>query len=142
GGWGTNSASIRAGAINGYVKVTVKNACGTAPVARKYFTVSSSALTVNSSSSVIDNLSAFSFRAYPNPVQDLATVVFNASVKDARYELRVVDIYGQVLITRKGLTNAGVNTMQIHLGKYAKGIYMINLLTKDKIRSTKLFKSN
>ena len=141
GGWGTNNASIRAGAISGYVRATVRNACGTAPVARKFFTVQSAALKVNSANSEVD-LSGFSFRAYPNPVQDLATVVFDATVKDMRYELRVVDIYGQVLVAKKGVTNAGVNTVQIHLGKYAKGIYMVNLITKNRIRSTKLFKSN
>ncbi|HTE29302.1 MAG TPA: zinc-dependent metalloprotease family protein [Chryseolinea sp.] len=141
GGWGTNSASIKAGAINGYVKVTVKNACGTAPVAHKYFSIQSAALKVNSANSEID-LSASSFRAYPNPVQDLATVVFNAEKKDAQYELRVIDIYGQVLIAKKGMTNPGVNTMQIRLGRYAKGIYMVTLVMDNKIRSQKLFKSN
>ncbi len=141
GGWGTNNASIKAGAINGYVRATVRNACGTAPVARKFFTVQSAALKVNSANREVD-LSGFSFRAYPNPVQDVATVVFDATVKDMRYELRVVDIYGQVLIAKKGVTNAGVNTVQIHLGKYAKGIYMVTLVTGNKIRSQKLFKSN
>jgi hypothetical protein len=141
GGWGTNSASIRAGAINGYVKVTVKNACGTAPVARKSFTVQGAALKGFSSNNEID-LTAYSLRAFPNPVHDVATVVFSAQNKDERYELRVVDIYGQVLVTRRGVTNAGVNTMQIPLGKYAKGIYMVNLITRDKTRSVKLFKNN
>ncbi|HMF70108.1 MAG TPA: hypothetical protein VK616_01465 [Flavitalea sp.] len=37
-------------------------------------------------------------------------------------------------LSRKGFTYAGVNNMQIHPGKYAKGIYMV--------RSQKLFKSN
>ncbi len=38
GGWGSNTVSVKAGSINGYVKATLKNTCGTGPVAKKFFT--------------------------------------------------------------------------------------------------------
>ena len=38
GGWGSNTVSVKAGSINGYVRATLKNSCGTGPVAKKFFT--------------------------------------------------------------------------------------------------------
>ncbi|HTE33042.1 MAG TPA: T9SS type A sorting domain-containing protein [Chryseolinea sp.] len=140
GGWGSANAQVKAGSISGKVKVMGTNSCGTGLIGEQAFTIIPAAAAVASSSTL--EMLKTSFGVYPNPVHDQATVVFEGAERNQKYEIKVVDIYGKVLLTRQGTAVVGANTVQLTLGKYAKGIYMVNLITGDQSRTIKLLKGN
>jgi large repetitive protein len=140
GGWGSTSVDVRAGNISGYVKVTGTNGCGTGLINKKAFTIVPAASAV-ASTSTLEILNT-PFGVYPNPVHDQATVIFEGEVNHQKYELKVIDMYGKVLMAKQGTAAAGANTLQLSLGKYAKGMYIVNLITGNKTRTIKLVKGN
>jgi hypothetical protein len=124
-GANTNTATIKAGNTNGYVSATLSNACGAGPVAKKNFTVT-----------------GVSFNVYPNPSRSLVTVAFSALERDVRFDVKVIDMYGQVLMRKSGVTIAGLNTLQLNLAGYTSGIYMVTLTKNDHTSTEKIFKGN
>ena len=140
GGWGSPHVNIKAGSTDGYVRVMGTNGCGTGIISQQAFKIVPAAAAV-ASSSTLDMLKT-SFGVYPNPVRDQATVVFEGEGNNQKFEIKVIDMYGKVLMAKQGIAVAGVNTLQLKLGKYAKGIYMVNVITGDKSRTIKLLKSN
>ena len=103
------------------------NSCGTGLIGEQAFKIVPAAAAVASSSTL--EMLKTSFGVYPNPVRDQATVVFEAEVNNQKFEIKVIDMYGKVLMTKQGTALAGANTVQLTLGKYAKGIYMVNVIT-------------
>jgi len=79
-----------------------------------------------------------SFSVYPNPAKTIATVVFNET---GNCIVRLTDISGRVLQTKTITAVKGVNTLQLDVSKYAKGIYLVTITNeKNECRAVKLNK--
>ncbi len=108
-GQGTFKITVNFGTTSGYVKVTVSNTCGTAPQGKVY-------VTVGGSSKVTNDVIAKSYlRAYPNPTQSIANVLFNADKTGSKYEIVVTDVYGKAILRKSGVTNIGDNMLQLDM---------------------------
>ncbi len=141
GGWGSNSVSILAGRTAGLIKMTGTNACGSAEAYKFYSLVAATGANSILANDNQPNMSTSLFRVYPNPVQGQATVEFE-SPDNTKYELKIVDMFGRILVAKRGTAFAGINTVQLPLSGYSKGIYLVNLTSKGKVRTIKLLKSN
>jgi hypothetical protein len=87
------------------------------------------------SSADLVELDESSFLAYPNPANDLVTLIFNNS--SAQNEVQVFDLYGKLLISQ-----SVKNTEQLDLRSLNKGLYIINLLENNiKIGTQRLIKN-
>jgi hypothetical protein len=65
---------------------------------------------------------------YPNPVGESFTIRYQVNSKLNNLTLRIADISGRKLLTRKLDSNMGENSVSIELGKdYAHGFYTITL---------------
>jgi hypothetical protein len=83
-----------------------------------------------------------SFNVYPNPSRSLVTVAFSALERDVRFDVKVIDMYGQVLMRKSGVTIAGLNTLQLNLAGYTSGIYMVTITKNNHTSTEKIFKGN
>jgi hypothetical protein len=63
---------------------------------------------------------------YPNPSRNNATLVFQSKAS-GDYHLSMTDATDKEVFTKDGKTVAGANNIEIDLGKFAKGVYMVNL---------------
>lgn len=142
-GQGSYNITVRFGSTSGYVKAILKNACGIAPQASKYVSVSgSSPIAKESSSEEKTALPRQSVMTYPNPTSGLTTFVFSAPKKDSKFELRITDLRGKLLSVKTGNSVAGDNMLQVDLHNYTNGIYILTLTMDNTIRTQKLVKNN
>ena len=63
---------------------------------------------------------------YPNPTSGRLNVSFSASGKEI-YTLKVVDLIGNVLISKVNTTREGANVQELDLTGFAKGIYFLTI---------------
>ncbi|MBC7845627.1 MAG: T9SS type A sorting domain-containing protein [Flavobacterium sp.] len=61
---------------------------------------------------------------YPNPVADLLNIDFD-SKNGEKVTVSVIDLQGQVLITKEQLAVYGKNTIELNVGSLANGIYLV-----------------
>ncbi len=138
-GQGTFKIKVKFGTASGAVKVFVSNPCGNSPTGSLAVTV---APAVVKSSDNTDQASALSLsiKAYPNPTFALANIEFSSNNQGEKYELIVRDISGKPLFTKTGNAVAGKNQVQIDLGLYANGVYLVSLVNNQGVATVKLYK--
>ena len=85
--------------------------------------------TDDESESTIQTLNAF-----PNPSNDKVNIVFN-SVEETEVVLRMFDMLGRELVTRKFVAEEGENTTAVNLSEYAIGCFTV-ILSNDKSSAT------
>lgn len=73
---------------------------------------------------------------YPNPAADEAKLAFNSATNNDRYEVRIINNSGMQLQEIEGTTVQGQNTLRIHVGQYAAGVYFVQLITQSGTRET------
>ncbi len=137
-GQGTNRVQIQFpnSTGSGFVKVTVSNACGSSPQGKKAVTVGGAAKTS------VDVIAKTTLKAYPNPTQAIATVIFSSLKQDLKYELVITDMRGKELLRKSGFTMLGQNMTDLDLSRFANGMYLVSLVTNNKVETLKLYKEN
>ncbi len=137
-GQGTNRVQIQFpnSTGSGFVKVTVSNACGSSPQGKKAVTVGGAAKTS------VDVIAKTTLKAYPNPTQSIATVVFSSLTQDKKFELIVTDMRGKELLRKSGFTMMGQNMTDLDFSRFANGMYLVSLVTENKVETLKMYKEN
>ncbi len=69
---------------------------------------------------------ATALNVYPNPANNHATVLFSSNVEEA-YTIRLMDILGQGVLSTNGTAVVGDNQVELNLGNYAKGVYVVEV---------------
>jgi hypothetical protein len=81
------------------------------------------------SSADIIELGTSSFSVYPNPTNDIITVIFNSA--SSQNEVQVFDLYGKLLLSQNVASSD-----QLDLRSLNEGIYLINLLENSELKGT------
>ncbi len=118
--WGSStgrSVWVRLGSTSGNITVKAVNACGTSAASTKYITI---ACTSGIEPTAIKQPAAI----YPNPATDIATVRFNADVKEA-CTVSIMDAAGRMLSKQSLTVVTGVNTHSIVVSDYLPGTYFV-----------------
>lgn len=123
GGQGTGSIIVLFGSVSGYITVNASNDCDTSDA-------DSLNVTVNSCRQAQQAYLDKGLRAYPNPTIGIVTLLFGA-VEEKKYELQLSDITGNILNTINVTSVKGLNSIDLNLVHYSKGIYLIKLNTSD-----------
>jgi len=83
--------------------------------------------TINLTSVDVTEAVAFdNLAVYPNPVEDLLNIQFNAT-NNEMMNVMVYDITGNVVFATRENVNAGTTQMQIDLSTFQAGIYLVSL---------------
>jgi hypothetical protein len=119
---GTPNVTIRfTSAVNSVCTLSVKarNSCGSSISKKIVITVKNDCRIeeVDESAPVVNT-----FLAYPNPAHDKTQIVFESSM-NAKYSLKLMDILGNVLLNQTIDGVEGVNTKDLDLSMYARGLY-------------------
>ena len=85
-----------------------------------------------------DRFSAAGIAAWPNPARDMVSLQFGSA--GAAYSILMYDGAGRCVDRTAGTAIAGVNRVDISLGRFASGIYTIVILDKDGKRVTTIRK--
>lgn len=81
----------------------------------------------------IDNHENFNFKVYPNPTNVVVNVecaMNNTQFGDMK--LQLVDAYGRLVDVVETMCTSSLQTIQIDLSRYAKGVYFIKAVTNGK----------
>mgnify|MGYP001555130652 CR=1 FL=1 len=76
----------------------------------------------------------------PNPAINQTKLVFNSSLANINYEIRVINNSGIQLHIIDGSTLKGINTVDLQVGNYPPGIYFIQLLLPGGLETLKFLK--
>ncbi|MEO5572370.1 MAG: T9SS type A sorting domain-containing protein [Bacteroidia bacterium] len=76
-------------------------------------------------------------RLYPNPAHDKITMSIDLN-KNTDLSLQLSDFAGRVIMSQKQSARAGTNNYEINLAEFAKGIYMLTILSADESRKMKM----
>ena len=74
--------------------------------------------------------SSMNMIAYPNPAHDKLNVQFNRD-QAGSYSLQLMDLTGRMMLNQANAAQQGNNLVELDLGNYAKGVYMLALTTGD-----------
>ena len=80
-------------------------------------------------------LDSESLHIYPIPAQNLVTIEFDSNL-NASNALRILNSKGQTVLNKPNLESS--HTVQLDISNYPAGIYLVQLLTKEKLVSKKL----
>jgi hypothetical protein len=85
--------------------------------------------------------SPFTFSAYPNPLQNTTTLTAT-SPSAGNAQLTVTDMAGRQLLTRPIYLQKGSNTFPLpFFGGWQKGIYIVQLVSRDQRQTIRLLKT-
>ena len=118
------------------INIYESNECGASPTGRVYVTVSAplSAQAAN----------AFAgkehFTVYPNPTTSTATISFDQFAQGSKYEIRVTDIMGKIIMKQSAIANSGQNIRQLDLSNYPSGIYIVTVISNEGTKTLKVYK--
>lgn len=90
---------------------------------------------VNILDPVYDMISVF-----PNPTTGLAEVIFNSYSKE-EVLLTITEVNGKILVNTPLLAENGGNRFNVDMNEHKQGVYIITIITKDKVYKTKLVKN-
>ena len=63
---------------------------------------------------------------YPNPAHDKLTVSIDAKVNSI-FNIKLTDLSGRTVMSENQIGNEGMNTYQIDLANFSKGVYVLEL---------------
>ncbi|NNV54358.1 carboxylesterase family protein [Limnovirga soli] len=86
-------------------------------------------------------ISLKSFYIIPNPAQQITNLYFNSSVAGNKFQISITNASGVIVGKLDGIVVTGVNSLQLDMGNYISGVYMIELNTGKDIRNLKLVKN-
>lgn len=80
----------------------------------------------------------FPFLIFPNPTENLTTIQFSL-VHQSRIQISVFDISGkEILILVNDEVQAGIRSLQINTSDFAKGVYILKMISDSEIETRKL----
>lgn len=82
---------------------------------------------VSSQVGVDEENSSFGVSLYPNPSDGMFKLSIDSKEADANASVQILNSTGQVVFTNTMNVNAGINTTEIDLSKYASGIYLVRI---------------
>ncbi|REK32193.1 MAG: T9SS C-terminal target domain-containing protein, partial [Bacteroidetes bacterium] len=101
------------------ITVNAVNSCGASQPGRSTVMVNLGCRTTNHDMAIED------LKAFPNPTSGRVTFSMN-STSDSEYFVILRDILGKEIQTEKIQVKSGANILEMDLGKYPKGIYMVS----------------
>jgi hypothetical protein len=128
-GQGTTTVSIKfttATLSSAVVSVVANGVCSSSAPKTKTVSVT---LNCRTSDGVADNSDmnpVYELSAYPNPTSGKATVTFSVT-ENTKCLMRVMDMLGNVLISESIAAVEGVNSKELSLDKFAKGVYFVSI---------------
>ncbi len=137
-GQSTNSVIVTWGITTGNITVTAKNNCGSSPAFSQKVMITNGLEAENIESFTSNGQSTGDVNRLllmPNPVNDIATVFFNA-LTAYPYIIQVTDVSGKLLLIKKGITIPGSNNEQFNVYGFAAGIYFVTLINNSGGRKT------
>jgi len=94
---------------------------------------------VEQSTAVEDPAVGLAFTISPNPAFDLIQVSWSNAVSSREYKIDILDISGRSVYTTSDVVNEGINQrVQINLGNFPEGTYIVRLQDENGIRTKKL----
>ena len=78
-------------------------------------------------------------QCYPNPSSSIIHIVFTCAEK-TKYKLMLTDIAGRQIISKELNAQAGRNTLNFDISKYAGSIYMLSLISDKERKTIKVIK--
>jgi len=87
---------------------------------------------VENTTASVDDFDTLSFRAYPNPVNDILNLSYTSEITS----VRVINLLGQELIS----TNVNSNSTQIDMSTLSTGTYIVNVVIDNTIKTIKINK--
>jgi hypothetical protein len=78
-----------------------------------------------------------SVSVFPNPANGQVSVSFDSKT-GGTYDIKLQDIYGRMVMDKKGIALAGSNTIELQLKGIKAGIYTLNLRESNTVYTTKL----
>ena len=98
----------------------------------KYFTTLSGSRITTGDTDLADNLNIF-----PNPTRGIFNIVFVAEELD-NFEIIIVDAFGKLITQENKQAFIGEYNKQLDLSSYPRGIYMVQIRTKDSFVSKRV----
>jgi hypothetical protein len=83
------------------------------------------------------NRNTGAFAVYPNPAHDKVTVSIDVK-EQTQFNVKLRDISGRVILSEDHEGAEGLNTYEMDLGSFAKGIYMIEVQSAAESWKTKV----
>jgi hypothetical protein len=81
----------------------------------------------------------FFSNVYPNPSSGSISVVFDAKANQDYY-VTVYNVFGQQMITQKGVTDNGLNKSTLSLDDFAEGTYIVTITVGNQVKTHKVVK--
>jgi hypothetical protein len=140
-GQGTNSVTVNWGSTTGPIIVKAAKCADSSGRRMRVHVINAIAASenLNASGEKTRLSETGNFHVYPNPAQQTASIIFTAK-KENKYVIEITDVAGKILERQQGISRLGENKINIDVSKYAKGMYLINLIDKSGKRSLKLNK--
>ena len=129
---GTDNSKSKFGLTAGEYSWRIRGACGTNGTS--WATIFSQPVTYTLGGARLANLS--NLKIYPNPSSDIFYLDFYA---DAQTEIRLYSLLGEQVYGQTFSANSSVSTI-IDLSDYAKGLYILSVITSEGIVNYKLVK--
>ena len=82
----------------------------------------------------VDDYDDFDFKVYPNPTSNVVNVQCTMNnVQAETFEIRLYDAYGRLLDVAETGRAPSLQTVQIDLSRYAKGVYFVKAVADGKV---------
>jgi len=95
----------------------------------------SAAVEMVNNNTIISNADEFSAKLLTNPVTDQLKFTVNVKTQQ-QAKVLIMDMSGRILANDKQTLLPGTNTLSYNTSAWAKGIYMINIVTSEKFNAT------
>jgi hypothetical protein len=127
-GQGSNNIDVTWGTGAGNVSVTASNTCGVSGIRTQSFTSGCREEELNT---------AENFTVYPNPAHDNVTVSIYMK-EQMQFNIKLRDLSGRVILSEDRNGSAGLNTFDMELKNFAKGLYTLEVQSAEKSWKTKV----
>ncbi len=83
---------------------------------------------------------ATNLKINPNPARQLAVISFNAIQQGKKFEMIITNATGRKLFIKQGIASAGANAIEVSVGHYPAGVYLVTLVINGEMLTEKLVK--
>ncbi len=108
------------------ITVTASNSCFTSNPRTQTVTVNLNCKTSNDALAEPQEVNLNSISLYPNPTSGKTTLSIN-SIADGKFNMKVFDVIGKVLINEDLTLSEGLNTKEINLENVSHGLYFVTI---------------
>ncbi|MEP7169686.1 MAG: T9SS type A sorting domain-containing protein [Bacteroidota bacterium] len=116
----SNNIDVTWGTGAGNVTVRAYNTCGASSTRTQSFT------TPCREEAAAFNVQSSKFNVYPNPAHDKIKVSFDTK-ENSVFNIKLTDISGRMLLSENHEGNEGINTYELDLSHFSKGVYVLEV---------------